>query len=914
MLRITQGRSAARAKEYFHEGLSSQEHYYSRGEIVGRWGGKIAARLGLEGSVCEQDFISLCDNLRPKSLDSLTPGRRQNRTVGYDFTFNCPKSLSVLYGLTKDERLLEIFRDAVEQTMSDIEKDAETRVRRKGADTNRRTGELIWATFVHETARPVDGKSDPHLHAHAYAFNVTYDLVEERMKAGQFQGLLRDAPYHEAAFHARCALGLAELGIAVERTSKGWGISGVPQGVLDKFSRRTIEIEAEAAEKGITDQAEKAALGGKTRKKKLADQPVETLRKEWASRLTDGEREAIKAIKLRPQQAKAEAAQEAVRDAVDFALKSSLERASVVEDKRLLALALRRGVGCVSVEEVRRELDGRADVLRVAEEGRVWLTTREAVAEEEAALKQARQGRGTCKPLGDGLSLDTEGLNDGQIQAMRQVLASTDSVILLRGKAGVGKTKSLRAAVSVIEAEGKTVHAFAPTSSASRDVLVKEGYANADTVASLLRNRTIQEKIKPGDVILVDESGLISSQDMRGILELAKDRQARTLLVGDSRQHHGVKRGDALALLERHSGLIPAEMRTIVRQKSSGYREAVAALSDGHTHKGLRLLEELGAVHEIQGEERYRRVAKDFIESRVAGREALIVSPTHAESARVLNLVRAGLRERKLLQGPDQGVLHLQSLQLTEAAKSDPLSYQVGALVQFSQNVPGFKRGSRAAVTGHGEKGEVYVRDQQGRMATLPLKRAKHWEVYAVAEQPLAIGDRIRMTRNGSTKDGKNRLNNGAVYTVKKFTAKGDMVLDNGWVVSKHEGHLTHNYVNTSMTAQGRTVKDVFVLQGGPSFNRASSVEQFYVSVSRGSESVNIYTDCLDSLREAISHSSARPSALEVLSGAGSARAALVRRSALPHRHGARTAEQAKGKTTGQKDGNPVPAREGVTR
>jgi len=40
--------------------------------------------------------------------------------------------------------------------------------------------------------------------------------------AGQFRDLKADAPYFEAAFHARFARQLAEAGYGIERTAKGW--------------------------------------------------------------------------------------------------------------------------------------------------------------------------------------------------------------------------------------------------------------------------------------------------------------------------------------------------------------------------------------------------------------------------------------------------------------------------------------------------------------------------------------------------------------------------------------------------------------------------------------------------------------------------------------------------------------------
>ncbi len=67
-------------------------------------------RLGLTGNVAQAAWDALCDNRNPKSGLPLTVRRKQDRTVGYDFNFHVPKSVSLLYGLTRDERILDAFR------------------------------------------------------------------------------------------------------------------------------------------------------------------------------------------------------------------------------------------------------------------------------------------------------------------------------------------------------------------------------------------------------------------------------------------------------------------------------------------------------------------------------------------------------------------------------------------------------------------------------------------------------------------------------------------------------------------------------------------------------------------------------------------------------------------------------------
>jgi conjugative relaxase-like TrwC/TraI family protein len=101
--------------------------------------------------------------------------------------------------------------------MEEIEREMKARVRRGGKNENRLTGSMAWAEFVHFTSRPVDGKPDPHLHAHCFAPNLTWDEKEQRFKAGQFGELKRDAPYFEAAFDARLSHKLEGLGLPTQK-------------------------------------------------------------------------------------------------------------------------------------------------------------------------------------------------------------------------------------------------------------------------------------------------------------------------------------------------------------------------------------------------------------------------------------------------------------------------------------------------------------------------------------------------------------------------------------------------------------------------------------------------------------------------------------------------------------------------
>ena len=59
---------------------------------------------------------------------------RTERTVGYDFTFSVPKSVSLLYAMSGDQGILDAFRGAVDETMREMEAEMKTRVRKGGQD------------------------------------------------------------------------------------------------------------------------------------------------------------------------------------------------------------------------------------------------------------------------------------------------------------------------------------------------------------------------------------------------------------------------------------------------------------------------------------------------------------------------------------------------------------------------------------------------------------------------------------------------------------------------------------------------------------------------------------------------------------------------------------------------------------
>ena len=328
-------------------------------------------------------------------------------------------------------------------------------------------------------------------------------------------------------------------------------------------------------------------------------------------------------------------------------------------------------------------------LVRVKEKDRLLCTTREVLAEERRMVDLARAGFGKLLPL--YLQAPAIALDGQQGEAVRHVLTMPHRVSIVRGAAGTGKTTLLEELRTHVTRAGRQMIVVAPTSEASRGVLRSEGFAGAETVAKLLQDEKMQAALQ-GQVLVVDEAGLLGTGDMAALLALATPKGARLVLCGDTRQHTSVVRGDALRILNTVAGIPVAEVSKIYRQRNGEYRSAVEALARGDIRSAFDQLEAINPIVAIDPMQPHTALVNDYIAARKAGKSALVVSPTHAQGEAATDAIRVALRHAGLIGKSDRAVTWLTGLNLTEAERADARSYKMGQVVQFSQNVLQIKR------------------------------------------------------------------------------------------------------------------------------------------------------------------------------------------------------------------------------
>lgn len=858
---------------YFKEHLAVGDYYTDKKAAIGQWFGEGSARLGLEGNVKESDFFALCDGNDPRTGKRLTARRNSvrqedgkmvaNKRLLYDWTISPPKSVS-LAALLHDPRIIGAHNRAINATLRELETFAETRVRRDGnADENRRTGNLVAACFRHDTSRELD----PHLHTHCVIFNATFDAVEGRWKALQAADMFRAKRFANVIYEHELSRELHDLGYRTRPVGKNFEIEGISPQLIERFSKRKRQIDAETAKRiaregpaaNIKDLRAQVARDNRHRKMKNAT--ADNLRQSWLSQLAPADRTALQSLGQSAPAPRAAGAD--LPDLLTWAERHVFERTAVAPEHEILSAALARGRGeSFGLSGLREALKSMPEVFFLEN---AQVTSRELVQLEMELHQSARKGAQAHEPLHLAFSPDTA-LSDEQRRAVGKILGSRSFITLFRGSAGTGKTTTLREVYRGLQDAGRSVVVLAPQ---RQQVLgLHEDGLPAQTLAHFFARPDLPEKA----VILADESGQIGIRDMHRLAELARTKNARLILSGDTRQHGAVAASDALVLLERYSRVPVARLRAIRRQDPrrversernavAAYRAAVRLASRGRAAEALDALDRLGWVQEHRSEDGRRLLAQSFLESLDRRERPLIAAQTWAEVDAVNAAVRAALKEAGRL-GSAVRIASYRTADLTVAQKEDPASYSAGSQVYFLRAYGRHRRGEICQVAGADRKGIIFL--ENGRRRRLSYRYADR--VVPVEKRPLDVapGDRLQLKMNGCSSDGR-PLANGELVTVRAILPDGTITVETDRGARKTLGPdqrvFNLGYATTSYGSQGKTVDTVLFSDSGSRL--ATHQKQFYVTISRGRRRALIFTPNKAALRRAIAAEGHRFLAIE---------------------------------------------------
>ena len=891
MLTISKALNASQAGTYHAKDFASEtQSYYAKEDVLlGEWQGELADRLGLSGAVSKADFMALANGQNPQTGEQMVKHRiaseqtnpdgsttkTAEHRAGWDATFSAPKSVSLTALVGGDDRVRLAHREAVTAALCELERYTHARI--GGNNPAEQTGRFVAAKFEHDTARPVDGYAAPQLHTHAVVFNVT-ERNDGSTRALDPRAFFESQSYATAVYQSHLTYKLHELGYELER-----GRSGAPEiktyslEYLDASSPRSEKIREHLERNGFKgpEAAEIAAHATREKKQDLTKEQVLQAHREVAAEFGNEASLVVAEARQRTiEQGVRQPSPLRAQEAMTFARDHLFEREAVADERAIMTIALRRGMGEATFSEVRDQFSARREqgqfrtVAQRTYDSAQRYTTPETLAAERANIRQVRDGRHALAPMMTEreafAQADTRSfLNDSQRRVVLEVLTSTDRVHGLQGLAGSGKTLSLETIREGAETKGYKVEGFAPTSRAAAQL--REAGIEANTLQSFLARKT---DIEPASrhLYMLDESSLASSKQMRDFLQKVSTED-RVLLIGDIRQHQGVEAGKPFEQMQQ-AGMQTSQLDQIMRQKDAGLRKAVEHLATGETEKGVELLAQQGRVTEVtNGVDRIAAIAKDFAD---LPENTIVVSPDNRSRQQINEAIRAELQSNGQLS-PDgrefQTLAHRSDL--TGAGRTWAALYNPGDVIRYESGSKalGFERNSETHVIDvDARTNTLTVQKEDGEQVSYDPKRLYGVNVFEERSRDFSLGERIQFT-SGNRDLGIAIRDLGTITSLEERSITVRMDGKSGREVTfdpTEFRQLDHGYAVTSHSSQGLTADRVIANIDTDSSRSLINDRLAYVAISRAAYDARIYTNDAATLGERLATDVSKSAALDL--------------------------------------------------
>jgi ATP-dependent exoDNAse (exonuclease V) alpha subunit len=220
---------------------------------------------------------------------------------------------------------------------------------------------------------------------------------------------------------------------------------------------------------------------------------------------------------------------------------------------------------------------------------------------------------------------------DAEQAAAAGLVVGDDRLVVVIGPAGAGKTRAMSAAVRALEGQGRAVIGLAPWAVAAEQ-LAQETGVRTETVERFLREHELPQRsgsavgAPAGMTVIVDEAGLLGTEDAERLMRLARDRGWRVALVGDGRQLAAVGRS---GMFDQARTIAPLVQLREVRRFAAGWeREASAALRECDA-AALDAYQQHGRVQAGSARELERALLDDWWQTVSGGRRGAFTVSTN---------------------------------------------------------------------------------------------------------------------------------------------------------------------------------------------------------------------------------------------------------------------------------------------
>ncbi len=378
--------------------------------------------------------------------------------------------------------------------------------------------------------------------------------------------------------------------------------------------------------------------------------------------------------------------------------------------------------------------------------------------------------------------------DEEQVLAVEHVTAD-NGIAAVVGFAGAGKSTLLEAANVAWTADGRRVFGAALAGKAAEGLEDSAGIQSRTLASWELSWKNGRDQLQPGDVFVIDEAGMVASNQLSRFITTIEQAGAKAVLVGDAMQLQPIEAGAAFRAISERVGYV--ELVGVRRQKEAWAQEASRQFARGEVADALEAYRSRGHIREAAtGQDVVKAIVADWAQART-------------------DAIEQAQSEGRQLKGDELLVL----------AHTNASVLALNSAIREVMNDQGALSEARAFVTERGTR-------------------------------EFAVGDRIIFLKNEKFNDavapelGEQRVKNGMLGNVIATASEtGKPILrvrlDNGREVAfspETYNNIDHGYAATVHKSQGVTVDRVFVMA-------SKSMDQHlsYVAMSRHRHQVTLY-------------------------------------------------------------------------
>ena len=306
-------------------------------------------------------------------------------------------------------------------------------------------------------------------------------------------------------------------------------------------------------------------------------------------------------------------------------------------------------------------------------------------------------------------------------------LAGTSGLLVIEGAAGAGKTTTLAAARAIVERQERRFVVVTPTLKAAQAAAQQIG-TDAYSAAWLIHQHGYRwdedgrwarveaqlnwrARLLPGDVLLVDEAGMLDQDTALALLEIADRAEATVALLGDRHQLPAVGRGGVLDLAARWAKTeAHLELESVHRFKDPRYAVLTLLMRTGERPAEVfDALVERGeiVIHATEVESTAALTA-------VGG---LVIADTREQVSKL----NGAIRDRRRDERPDCGAV------TTHAGEQISIGDHIST--RRNDRDLGVANRDTWTVTGIGDDGSLLVAGRSGQRELPPTYVAEHVEL-----------------------------------------------------------------------------------------------------------------------------------------------------------------------------------------